>query len=142
MKKETIFKTAEGEELHLSLSIRDMAAIEKDLDCSLYGLMFEFLRGGTLRYVTLDFINSVFRHAMPRKALKDGVTTRLTTEDEVDDIIDEHCAAGGTLDDVAHAALDTVLATGFFTPGVPKEGKTAEVEAEKKEPPSTQSLNG
>lgn len=93
-------------------------AIERQLDCSLYGLMYEFLITGTLRYVTLDFITAVLRYALPEPV----------SQEDAEKIIEDHWAAGGTLNDVVQATMNTLVATGFFMPG----GK-----ATAKEPPKT-----
>ena len=101
MKKETVFETADGKKLRLSLNIRDMMEIERDIDCSLFALMTEVGMGST-RNMTVRFTASVLRHAMPKG----------TTEEEVEKLIEEHCYAGGTLDGLNAVALNTILRRG------------------------------
>lgn len=110
LKKETVFETADGKKLRLSLNIRDMMEIERDIDCSLFALMTEVGMGST-RNMTVRFTASVLRHAMPKG----------TTEEDVEKLIEEHCYAGGTLDGLNAVALNTLFATGMFTPGKVEE---------------------
>lgn len=113
MKKEVEFETANGKKLKLSLTIKDMMEIERDIDCSLFALMTE-IGMGSMRNLNINFTESVIRHAMPKG----------TTAKEAEKIIQEHCDAGGTLNGLNTVALNTLFATGMFTPG--KAGEAAE----------------
>ena len=110
MKKETVFETTNGKKLRLSLNIRDMMEIERDIDCSLFALMTEVGMGST-RNMTVRVTACVLRRAMPRG----------TTGEDVEELIEEHCYAGGTLDGLNAVALNTLFATGMFTPGKVEE---------------------
>ncbi len=110
LKKETVFETADGKKLHLSLNIRDMMAIERDIDCSLFAVMTD-VGMGYMRSMTVKFTASVLRHAMPKG----------TTEEDAEKLIEEHCHAGGTLDGLNTVVLNTLFATGMFTPGKVEE---------------------
>lgn len=110
MKKETVFETADGKKLHLSLNIRDMMAIEGDIDCSLFAVMTD-VGMGYMRSMTVKFTAAVLRHAMPKG----------TTEEDAEKLIEEHCHAGGTLDGLNTVVLNTLFATGMFTPGKVEE---------------------
>ncbi len=110
MKKETIFDTADGKKLRLSLNIRDMMEIEQELDCSLFALIAE-VGMGSMRSITMKFTTSVLRHAMPKG----------TTEEDAEKVIENHCYAGGTLNGLNTVALNTIFATGMFTPGKVEE---------------------
>lgn len=115
MKKEVDFETANGKKLHLSLNIRDMMEIEQDIGCSLFALMTE-VGMGSMRNMTMKFTTSVLRHAMPKGA----------TEEDAEKLIEDHCYAGGTLNGLNTVALNTIFATGMFTPG--NVGEAAEKE--------------
>ena len=53
-------------------------------------------------------------------------------DDAIIQIIEEHCAAGGTLDDINQALVQTVFATGVFTRGKNDEAAAEDVMAKKK----------
>lgn len=110
MKKEVNFKTADGKDLKLSLNIRDLRQIEREVDCSLYALMTDITRGA-LRNMSLDFDIAILRHALPYNA----------SEKDAEEIIEQHYLSGGTLDDINQAMLNVLLASGAFTPGKVEE---------------------
>lgn len=104
MKKQTIFKMANGKQLTLCLSIGDMMALELEIGRSLFSVIAE-IAGGSLRAMDLRYTIAALRRALPAPEEDDAIIQ----------IIEEHCAAGGTLDDINQALLQTVFATGLFS---------------------------
>lgn len=106
MKKLVNFTAADGQKYELSLSIRDTMNLEADINTSLFAFINEVVQGN-LRSMTLNFTMAVLRRALPK----------LETDEKLEQIIESHCAAGGTLDGINQALLTTIFNTGLFTPG-------------------------
>ena len=121
MKKQTTFKTADGRLLTLCLTIRDMMALEQEIGKSLFSVIAEMGRG-SLRSLDLQYTVAALRWALPAPA----------EDAEIIGIIEEHCAAGGTIDDINQALIETMLATGVFTRGKNDEAAAEDVTAKKK----------
>lgn len=121
MKKQTAFKMADGRQLMLCLTIRGMMALEQEIGRSLFSVVEEMSRG-SLRWLDLRYTIAALRWALPR----------LQEEDAVIQLIEEHCAAGGTIDDINQALIETMLATGVFTRGKNDEAAAEDVKAKKK----------
>lgn len=121
MKKQTTFKMADGRLLTLCLTIRDMMALEQEIGKSLFSVIAEMGRG-SLRSLDLQYTVAALRWALPAPA----------EDAEIIGIIEEHCAAGGTIDDINQALIQTVFATGIFTRGKNDETPTEEVKPKKK----------
>ena len=120
MKKQTAFKMADGRQLMLCLTIRNMMALEQEIGRSLFSVVEE-MSHGSLR-MDLRYTIAALRWALPR----------LQEEDAVIQLIEEHCAAGGTIDDINQALIETMLATGVFTRGKNDEAAAEDVKAKKK----------
>ena len=121
MKKQTIFQTANGKQLTLCLNIGDMMALEQEIGRSLFSVIAE-IAGGNLRAMDLRYTVAALRRALPEPEADDGVIL----------LIEEHCAAGGTLDDINQALLQTIFATGLFTRGKNVEAPEEDVTPKKK----------
>ena len=120
MKKKITFKTAYGKTLTLCLSIGEMMALEQEIGRSLFSVIGD-IGSGDLRALDLRYTIAALRRALPAPEADDTIIR----------IIEEHCAAGGTLDDINHAILQTVFATGLFTPGKNEERAAEETPKEK-----------
>ena len=120
MKKQTIFKTADGKQLVLCLTIRDMMALEQEIGKSLFSVIAETGRG-SLRPMDLQYTVAALRWALPSPEEDAAIIG----------IIEEHCA-GGTLDDINQAILQAIFATGLFTRGKNDEAEAKEVTPKKK----------
>ena len=121
MKKQTIFKTADGKHLALCLTIRDMMALEQEIGKSLFSVIAE-TGHGSLRPMDLRYTVAALRWALPSPE-EDAAIIQL---------VENHCAAGGTLDDINQALLQTVFATGLFTRGKNDEAAAEEVPPKEK----------
>lgn len=121
MKKQTAFKMADGRQFMLCLTIRDMMALEQEIGRSLFSAVEE-MSHGSLRWMDLRYTIAALRWALPE----------LQEEDAVIQLIEEHCAAGGTIDDINQALIKTMLATGVFTRGKNDEAAAEDVKAKKK----------
>ena len=121
MKKQTVFKMADGRQFMLCLTIRDMMALEQEIGKSLFSVIAEMGRGN-LRSLDLQYTVAALRWALPAPA----------EDAEIIGIIEEHCAAGGTIDDINQAIVQTVFATGVFTRGKNDEAAAEDVTAKKK----------
>lgn len=117
MKKQTIFKTADGKQLVLCLTIRDMMALEQEIGKSLFSVIAETGRG-SLRPMDLQYTIAALRWALPSPEEDAAIIG----------IIEEHCATGGTLDDINQA----IFATGLFTREKNGEAAAEDVKAKKK----------
>ncbi len=112
MKKQTVLKMADGRQFTLCLSIRDMLAIEQEIGKSLFSVIAE-MGQGNLRPLDLRFTIAALRWALPSPGDETAVIS----------LIEEHCALGGTLDDINQVLLQAIFATGLFSRG--KNGETA-----------------
>ena len=121
MKKQTIFKTADGKQLVLCLTIRDMMALEQEIGKSLFSVIAETGRG-SLRPMDLQYTIAALRWALPSPEEDAAIIG----------IIEEHCATGGTLDDINQAILQAIFATGLFTREKNDEAAAEDVKAKKK----------
>lgn len=116
MKKETVFTMATGKKLTLCLTIKDMMKAERDMGRSLFAEVAGISRG-SLQGMDLRFTMACLRWSLPTQQ----------TDEELEQIIEDHCMAGGTLDDINRVLLQTLFATGLFTPG--KNGDKVAVKA-------------
>lgn len=121
MKKQTVFKMADGRQLMLCLTIRDMMALEQEIGKSLFSVIAE-MGHGNLRSLDLQYTVAALRWALPKPQEEDAVIR----------LIEEHCAAGGTIDDINQALVQTMFATGVFTRGKNDEASAEDVTAKKK----------
>ena len=121
MKKQTTFKMANGRPLTLCLTIRDMMAIEQEIGKSLFSVIAE-MGHGSLRSLDLQYTIAALRWALPAPA----------EDAEIIGIIEEHCAAGGTIDDINQVLVQAIFVTGIFTRGKNDEAEAEEVTPKKK----------
>ena len=121
MKKQTTFRLASGRNLTLCLTIRDMMALEQEIGRSLFSVIAD-IGQGSLRSMNLQYTVAALRWALPSPE-EDAAIIQL---------IEEHCAAGGMLDDINQVLLQAVFATGLFTRRKNDEAVTEEAPPDKK----------
>lgn len=101
MKNEVIFETANGDKLQLCFTIKGMRNMEREMGQSLLFLVLQ----GRAKSMTIDFAVA---------GLKNSVE-ELESDDDVYELIQRHCDAGGSIFDVIRSVEDALLATGIFT---------------------------
>ena len=73
MKKQTVFKIADGRQLMLCLTIRDMMALEQEIGKSLFSVIAE-MGHGSLRSLDLRYTIAALRWALPKPQEEDAVS--------------------------------------------------------------------
>lgn len=100
--KKTVKIKIGGKEKEIGFSIRQLARLEEDINCSIMGVF----RGGAVRNTNIKFTAA---------ALHNGLSDEIG-EDEAYDLIEKYCEES-TLDDLNAKIIAAIFATGLFTPG-------------------------
>jgi hypothetical protein len=101
MKNETIFETADGKKLNLCFTIKSMRNMERELGQSLLFLVMQ----GRIKSMTIDFAVAGMKNSIEE----------LKKDEDVYELIQNHCDAGGSIFDVIRSIEEALIATGIFT---------------------------